>query len=28
VARVPFVEPTVVRDAYDKKFDAYRHNTT
>ncbi len=28
VARVPFTEPTYIREHYDAKFDAYRHNTT
>mgnify|MGYP000309578253 CR=1 FL=1 len=28
VARVPFTEPVYIRDAYDKRFDVYRHNTT
>ncbi len=28
VARVPFTEPTYVRDFYDKRHDVYRHNTT
>ena len=28
VARVPFTEPTVIREHYDEKYDVYRHNTT
>ncbi|MFQ5983916.1 MAG: 4Fe-4S dicluster domain-containing protein [Alphaproteobacteria bacterium] len=28
VARVPFTEPSWVREAFDARFDAYRHNTT
>jgi nitrate reductase beta subunit len=28
VARVPFTEPTRIRDYYDKQHDVYRHNTT
>ena len=28
VARVPFTEPHVVREHYDKTHDVYRHNTT
>lgn len=28
ISRVPFTEPTYVRDHYDKHFDVYRHNTT
>lgn len=28
IARVPFTEPTVIREHYDKEHDVYRHNTT
>lgn len=28
VSRVPFVEPTYVREHFDRKHDVYRHNTT
>ena len=28
VARVPFTEPTRIRDYYDKQYEVYRHNTT
>jgi nitrate reductase beta subunit len=28
VARVPFTEPTYIRDHYDERYDVYRHNTT
>jgi nitrate reductase beta subunit len=28
VARVPFTEPTYVREHYDAKHKVYRHNTT
>lgn len=28
VARVPFIEPTYVREHFDEKHDVYRHNTT
>jgi len=28
ITRVPFTEPTYVRDHYDQRFDVYRHNTT
>jgi nitrate reductase beta subunit len=28
VARVPYTEPTYIRDHHDRRFDVYRHNTT
>mgnify|MGYP003574107906 FL=1 len=28
VARVPFTEPTYLREQYDARYDVYRHNTT
>jgi len=28
IARVPFTEPVYVREHWDAKFGAYRHNTT